>query len=269
MTYAPSCCMAARAFLISIGIPGKDIGCVGDTSHQSSGGYHVGNDVLARIGKLDSDYSKRESAKDRPGSDAAMALDVGGLGPAALIALFKWLVAQCEAGAPDTQNIREIIGTRDGKTVVRWDRLGIRSSGDSSHLYHIHISYFRSSEGQDKTSLFRRYFRPAAPPAKVDEMAVEICKVVPGDSASSAISQGPADIAGQQRDTVWAWTYAHVLSTEKALAELDAKVTALSVPSPAPVTVDADALRAVLTEPAFLAALAKAVNDDDARRMAE
>ncbi|MGI5245409.1 DUF1906 domain-containing protein [Dactylosporangium sp. CA-139066] len=58
-----------------------------------------------------------------------------------------------------------------------------------------------------------------------------------------------------------------VAAIKAQVADMAAKVDALSVPAPAPVTVDADALRAVLTEPAFLAALAKAVNDDAARRM--
>jgi hypothetical protein len=43
-----------------------------------------------------------------------------------------WLVGRCKAGDPDAADIREIIYTPDGKTVQRYDRLGIRSTGDSS-----------------------------------------------------------------------------------------------------------------------------------------
>ncbi|WP_037684611.1 hypothetical protein, partial [Streptomyces griseus] len=65
----------------------------------------------------------------------------------------------CTAGAPDTRDIREIIYSPDGQTVKRWDRLGKRSTGDSSHLWHTHFSFFRDSikAGRDLTPLFRRY----------------------------------------------------------------------------------------------------------------
>ena len=70
-----------------------------------------------------------------------------------------WMVAQCVANAADTRDIREIIYSPDGRTVRRWDRLGRRTSGDSSHLYHTHFSFFRDSTkaGRDLTPLFRRY----------------------------------------------------------------------------------------------------------------
>ena len=43
--------------------------------------------------------------------------------------------------------------------VRRWDRLGRRSTGDDSHLWHTHFSFFRdsTSAGRDQTPLFRRY----------------------------------------------------------------------------------------------------------------
>lgn len=161
MTYAPACVRGARNYLISRGIPGESLGIVGDQSHQSSGGYHVGNDVLALIGKLNTDYSKRESSRDRPGSDAAMALDIGGLSDSELWAISSWIVGQCQAGAPWTQDIREVIYWHmPSNTIRRWDRLGIRTSGDWSHRTHTHLSYHRDSEGRDKTELFRRYYEP-------------------------------------------------------------------------------------------------------------
>src|SRR5690606_6657845 len=58
---------------------------------------------------------------------------------------------------PDTKDIREVIYSLDGKNVKRWDRLKRRTSGDSSHTFHTHISYFRDSETRDKTALFARY----------------------------------------------------------------------------------------------------------------
>jgi hypothetical protein len=64
-----------------------------------------------------------------------------------------WLVGRCKAGDPDAADIREIIYTPDGKTVQRYDRLGIRSTGDSSHLTHTHVSLFRDSVKVNRASM--------------------------------------------------------------------------------------------------------------------
>lgn len=161
MTYAPACVRSARTYLMSRGVPGNSIGIVGDSAHKSSGGYHCGNDWLADVGRLYSDYSKRQSWRDRPGSDAAMALDIGGLSDDALWALSSWIVAQCAAGAPWAADIREVIyWHKPSNTIRRWDRLGLAEGGSWSHRTHTHISYHRDSEGRDKTELFRRYYEP-------------------------------------------------------------------------------------------------------------
>lgn len=167
MTYADPALVTARNYLISQGVPGASIGIVGDRSHRSSGGYHVGNDVLSMIGKLHTDYSKRQTEKDRPGSNAAMALDIGGLSGKQLSDLTNWLIAQCRAGTPDTRNIREVIGRRSTSGgVILYDALGIRDEdeGSADHATHTHLSYYRDSEGEDKTAVFRRYFQPASTP---------------------------------------------------------------------------------------------------------
>lgn len=161
MTYAPACIKAARNYLMSRGVPGASLGIVGDPDHKSSGGYHCGNDWLSDIGRLYTDYSKRQSYRDRPGTDAAMALDIGGLSDAALWALNQWIVSQCVAGAPWTADIREVIYWHaPTNTIRRWDRLGITTGGGWSHRTHTHISYHRDSEGRDKTEMFRRYYEP-------------------------------------------------------------------------------------------------------------
>jgi hypothetical protein len=136
-----------------------EVGIVGDSAHR--GGYHCGSD------RVDSDdYSVRESSRDRAGLtlDAA-ALDVGMFevrvdGRVYDLPHFSaWCVGQCKAKAPDARDIREIIWSPDGRTVRRWDALGIRSGGDDSHRWHTHFSFFRDSikAGRDQTPLFRRY----------------------------------------------------------------------------------------------------------------
>jgi hypothetical protein len=167
VTYAPADLLAVRAYLMAqTGLPANALGIPGDPDHAESGGYHEGNDDLARVGRLNTDYSKRESARDRPGTNAASAIDVGDFnrGGKTLRGLSVWLAGRCQAGDPRTADIREIIYSPDGRTVRRWDRLGIRSTGDNSHLFHTHLSFFRDSEGRrDEAflSLLREYFEGA------------------------------------------------------------------------------------------------------------
>ncbi|GIJ10723.1 hypothetical protein Van01_39370 [Micromonospora andamanensis] len=137
----------------------NEVGIVGDANHR--GGYHCGSDRV-----VTNDYSVVESPRDRNGLtlDAA-ALDVGmfrlnsGGRTHNLFTFSTWCVAQCVAGAPDTRDIREIIYSPDGKVVRRWDRLGRRGTGDRSHLWHTHFSFFRDAikAGRDQRPLFRRY----------------------------------------------------------------------------------------------------------------
>ncbi|HEY9414359.1 MAG TPA: hypothetical protein VIQ30_06345, partial [Pseudonocardia sp.] len=149
-TTAPQTLLDARQLLLTYLNVEKDtvrsqdlepaeVGIVGDPNHR--GGYHCGEDRV-----VPNDYSVVESSRDRLGlTSKASALDVGtfsyrdALGRTHNLQTFSvWCVAQCVAGAPDTRDIREIIYSPDGTTVKRWDRLGKRAGGDSSHLFHTH-----------------------------------------------------------------------------------------------------------------------------------
>lgn len=156
MTSAPQSLKDARQFLldtfdmhpgnVAADLDPDEVGIVGDPAHR--GGYHCGKDRT-----VSGDYSVIESSRDRNGlTDYASALDVGQFThtfPSGVVAslqhLSNWLVQQCTAGAPDTQDIREIIYSPNGQIVRRWDRLGKRATGDSSHLVHTHISEFRDA----------------------------------------------------------------------------------------------------------------------------
>jgi hypothetical protein len=166
MSYAPDTLLAARRLYIDMlaragyRIDPLAVGIVGDDSHANSGtSYHLGKDAL-RAGS----YSTSESSRDRNPTNAAMALDLGWFDITVdgkrhtLYTFNRWLVDQLEAGTPDTADIREIIYSLDGKTVKRWDRLGKRTTGESSHTSHTHESWFRDSENRDKTAHLRRYF---------------------------------------------------------------------------------------------------------------
>jgi hypothetical protein len=163
VTYTPSALSTLRGYLQPItGLDPVSLGIQHWTAQ--GGGYHEGWDLL-RMGYGWGDYSVSESPRDAHPSNAASAIDIGYFAVTApngrrvtLRDLSLWLVGQCRAGAPDTLDVREIIYSPDGQVVKRWDRLGVRSSGDDSHLSHTHVSYFRDSEGRDKTALFRRFF---------------------------------------------------------------------------------------------------------------
>ncbi|GGR82312.1 hypothetical protein GCM10010169_28270 [Micromonospora fulviviridis] len=184
MTSAPANLLAVRNLLLtyldvdknavrSQDLEPAEVGIVGDPNHK--GGYHCGSDRV-----VPNDYSVVESNRDSSGLTLdASALDVGlftvdsGGSTHNLFTFSVWCVAQCVAGAADTQDIREIIYSPDGSTVRRWDRLGKRTSGDSSHLFHTHFSFFRDSTkaGRDQTPLFRRYLTTIG--LLEDEMSAE------------------------------------------------------------------------------------------------
>ncbi|MEV4825975.1 hypothetical protein [Micromonospora sp. NPDC049274] len=170
MTRTPTNLLAVRSLLLThlnvdpntdrpADLEPAEVGIVGDPAHR--GGYHCGSDRV-----VTNDYSVVESSRDRDGLtlDAA-ALDVGGFevrsgGRTHTLPSFSiWCVGECAANATDTRDIREIIYSPDGTTVKRWDRLGKRTSGDSSHRWHTHVSFFRDAikAGRDQRPLFHRY----------------------------------------------------------------------------------------------------------------
>jgi hypothetical protein len=167
MTIAPAALLAARKFYIDTlktagyTIDPLSVGIVGDDNHAQTGNsYHLGRSAL-----IPTSYTIVESSRDKNGlSEAAAALDLGyfkvsvGGKSHDLRSFSLWLVAQCKAGTSDTADIREVIYSPDGTVVKRWDRLGKRTTGDSSHLTHTHESWFRDSETRDKTAHLRRYF---------------------------------------------------------------------------------------------------------------
>ncbi|WP_162959245.1 peptidoglycan-binding domain-containing protein [Micromonospora tulbaghiae] len=163
VTTAPPNLLAVRALLLAeLGLHGLapgEVGIVGDPAHR--GGYHCGRDRV-----VSGDYSVVESSRDRAGlSGYASGLDVGEFSVRSggtthnLRTFSTWMVRQCASGAADARDIREVIYSPDGRTVRRWDACGRRTSGDGSHVYHTHFSFFRDATkaGRDLTPLFRRY----------------------------------------------------------------------------------------------------------------
>jgi hypothetical protein len=161
-TYAPVRLLEVRHFMKPItGLTDAELGITPDPAHD--GGYHCGWDDRRIVDDALDDYAWEESPRDwNHKTNAARAFDLGMF--ARLREFSIWLVAQCEANRRDPNvnkycaDIREVIYSPDGRIVLRWDRLSRRTSGDSSHLKHTHISYFADAEDRDKTGPYRRFF---------------------------------------------------------------------------------------------------------------
>jgi hypothetical protein len=136
-----------------------EAGIVPDANHR--GGYHCGRSQVS-----DSDYSVRESSRDREGLDEhSSGIDYGyfavttARGTFDLYSYNDWLKLLWEAGDDDTKDLREVIYSPNGVHVKRLDKLGIRSTGDSSHQTHTHHSEFRDADGHRMVNLARRWLQ--------------------------------------------------------------------------------------------------------------
>lgn len=114
-------------------------GIVGDVAH--SFGYH-----LARRDLSSGDYSVT-LAKDRLGSSAnASALDIS-LPPDLMKIITTRLLNAAKANDPRLAALREFCGTTNGTITHPYDlsdhQDGPLGSWDASHLWHIHLSFYR------------------------------------------------------------------------------------------------------------------------------
>jgi hypothetical protein len=133
-----------------------EVGIVGDAAHADGGdSYHLGKDQLS----ASASYSVKESVRDGKPDIYAAAMDIGQFsrGPGNLRHFSLWLVSHCKLKTVWTLGIREVIYSPDGSTVKRWDRLGKRSSGDVSHTWHTHVSWFRDAHGAGAVTMVREY----------------------------------------------------------------------------------------------------------------
>jgi hypothetical protein len=190
MSYRPPALVSLGSYWVRQG--GVNLGIVGNTAHVK--GYHLGKDRIfdgSGPGIGWDDYSVK-TTRDRAGlSDAASAIDLGRLdGSLSKLWTFSaWLARECMKNPAGTRDVREVIFWHPERNrVVGWSDLNpgvlINDYGDLSHKTHTHISYYRDSEGRDKTALFKKYFEPAAvvpPPAPEDD--VKLSAYLPGYAA--------------------------------------------------------------------------------------
>jgi hypothetical protein len=198
MSYAPDSIKKLAAYWAKQG--GVNLGIVGDTRHLK--GYHLGEDRIydgSGPGLGSRDYSVM-TARDKAGlSEAASAIDLGKLdgGYLGLRRFSIWLVKRCQAGAAGTADVREVIYSPDGKTILRYDRQRGRTSApregeaDSSHAWHTHISFYRDSESRDKVGIFAPYFAVAVPDTSTQEAPMPvISSYLPGRIAVVKAADG-------------------------------------------------------------------------------
>lgn len=152
MSYAPQNLLDVREYIQAhTGLSDNDLGIVGDKYHTS--GYHLGRDRLPA-----NDYSNR-LPRDKAGlTNAASASDIGNFSQ--LRELTSFVLDRCRDGR--MTQIRAINGPWFDGRAYRWDSQNnwqavIKPRGDS-HETHAHLEWWRDTEHQDKTWIFREFF---------------------------------------------------------------------------------------------------------------
>lgn len=123
-------------------VPWELSGIVGDASHVK--GYHRARAVLPP-----DDYSV-ELRRDRGGPDwAASALDIKPPDTVHMMRLTRRMRGAVQLHDRRLSCVREFYGTLDGETVYGWDlATNTASTSDSSHLWHLHLSFYRETVGR-------------------------------------------------------------------------------------------------------------------------
>lgn len=202
MTFAPDDLKAIQDYLHTrTGLPWDALGIIHAT--PQGGGYHEGFDTLAAADRAPgpqytySDYSYAESPdRDRPFvTNAGSALDCGDFsvtynGRTVTHRTIINLVLNevNKPGRGRCHDLREMIyeSPEGSGVVLRWDALGIRNTGDSSHRTHTHFSFFRDSQGRRANAgnfidLIKEAFEgaPSTPPAPTGHEEEDMTRDIP------------------------------------------------------------------------------------------
>lgn len=174
-----------------------NLGVVGDEYHTY--GYHLGGYEVPR-GDYSTVLARDRAGITRFGGYWAAAVDIG-MGWPASRAWFRWLIDGCKAGRfPD---VREVIGSFDGKSCVIWDAIegGPHkvpfTPGDlSDHRQHSHVSLYRDAVFRSQVALIGAWtatgLRPSSPVTK------------PGVRPSPSLSGAPTGLPPETAGHGWA-----------------------------------------------------------------
>lgn len=121
-------------------------GAVGSGIIAAKRGYHSSRAYNRAY--FPGDYSIQLSLDQLGPSDGGAAVDVT-MSTANMKKYTRRIMDAMDRKDPRVQSIKEVIGTLDGSTVVRYTRTSrtatpVWATSDSSHLWHIHISLFRA-----------------------------------------------------------------------------------------------------------------------------
>ncbi|MEV6526896.1 peptidoglycan-binding domain-containing protein [Longispora sp. NPDC051575] len=115
-------------------------GIVGDVAHRREGGYHISREDQPNPGN----YSVQLGPDREGASNWASAVDMSMMQRDMWLVTARLLASAKDPNDPRLDSVREFYGTLDGRTVTGWDCYNGRpSSSDSSHLWHVHISFLR------------------------------------------------------------------------------------------------------------------------------
>lgn len=150
----PNLVSIANAVRGHYALPWSAIGMKGDASHTY--GYHRSRNWVNTLGGKSGDYSVQlDLDRSGGGEDWVSALDVS-LDTARLKVATTRVMAALQRKDPAVSDVREVFGTTDGKTVTGWDAAKNRlTTSDASHLFHLHVSFYRSKADVDHSGLLR------------------------------------------------------------------------------------------------------------------
>jgi hypothetical protein len=176
------------------------IGSKGDNNHLR--GYHRSYAwILNSNWCTNRSYSVSRTPGDRhPGNvNWVTGLDVGGMPASELYPMCRRIDAAIRAGR--LEKITEWYGTFDGVTVRGYDNISnVSATSDSSHLFHLHLSFDRGRANEDHTDVLNVLIG-------VDDVTPEEIKaaVIGGMSALMADAAHRTDATGRNFAN---WTYA-------------------------------------------------------------
>jgi hypothetical protein len=125
-------------------IPSTQLGGI----YGNKPGYHN-----CRANLPSSDYSVQKPDDKKGDAQAGAGLDLTFPNNEDEKRLMKRLMDAGRAGDPRVHNLRECFGTVDGQNVTGWDFRGMYPvTSDDSHLWHIHISWYRLFATDQKTA---------------------------------------------------------------------------------------------------------------------
>lgn len=151
----PESLSALRNWVLdAFGLNGNAVGIIGDEAHLS--GYHRSRDWILTDPRSENkrlDYSVTHMFDQMGPGSAVAAMDIS-LDRKRMIEVTGRLMRAMRDQDPRVSNLREFYGTLDGDNVTGWDaRYGRTVSSDDSHLWHIHLSFWRGRAGNDHSGV--------------------------------------------------------------------------------------------------------------------